>query len=190
MKKNTKIWLAISGILLVVLGILCIIKPEATLFTAAWIIGCFTLFTGIFKMVFALRTERFLPNSGTRVLSALLQILIGVLFLCNNFFVAISLPMVFALWVLTEGVIIAILSFDYKKAGFTSWWTLFILGIAATILGVLGLYHLQATGNILAILIGIAIIALGVAYLAALRGIHRFDKEIGKVNANIKEMMQ
>ncbi len=60
MKKSTKVWLLISGILLVALGILCIVKPAATLFATAWIIGCFTLFSGISRLVFTFRTERFL----------------------------------------------------------------------------------------------------------------------------------
>ena len=190
MEKSTKIWLIISGILLVALGILCIAKPAATLFATAWLIGCFTLFSGISRLVFTFRTERFMPNSGTRMLSALLQILIGVLFLCNNIFVAISIPIVFAMWVLVEGVTIFVLSFDFKKVGFSSWWTLLILGILVAALGVLGLYYVEATGNIVAILIGIGIIAMGIAYLVAFSGIHKFDKEVAKINNNIKDMMQ
>ena len=190
MEKSTKIWLVISGILLVALGILCIAKPAATLFATAWLIGCFTLFSGISRLVFTFRTERFMPNSGTRMLSALLQILIGVLFLCNNIFVAISIPIVFAMWVLVEGITIFVLSFDFKKVGFSSWWTLLILGILVAALGVLGLYYVEATGNIVAILIGVGIIGMGVAYLVAFSGIYKFDKEIAKINNNIKDMMQ
>ena len=190
MEKSTKIWLVISGILLVVLGILCIAKPAATLFATAWLIGCFTLFSGISRLVFTFRTERFMPNSGTRMLSALLQIFIGVLFLCNNIFVAISIPIVFAMWVLVEGITIFVLSFDFKKVGFSSWWTLLILGILVAALGVLGLYYVEATGNIVAILIGVGIIGMGVAYLVAFSGIYKFDKEIAKINNNIKDMMQ
>ena len=190
MEKSTKIWLFISGVLLIALGILCIARPAATLFATAWLIGCFTLFSGISRLVFTFRTERFLPNSGTRLLSALLQILLGVLFLCNNLFVAISIPIVFAMWVFIEGIIIFIQSFDFKKVGFSSWWTLMLLGIAIAALGVLGLYYLETTGNIVAILIGVGIIAMGIAYLVAFSGIHKFDKEVAKINANIKGMMQ
>ena len=190
MKKSTKVWLLISGILLVALGILCIAQPAATLFATAWLIGCFTLFSGISRLVFTFRTEQFLPNSGTRLLSALLQILLGILFLCNNLFVAISIPIVFAMWVFVEGIIIFIQSFDFKKVGFSSWWLLMLLGIAIAALGVLGLYNVEVTGNLVAILIGVGIIAMGIAYLVAFSGIHKFDKEVAKINANIKEMMQ
>lgn len=190
MGKSTKFWLVISGILLVALGILCIANPEATLFATAWLIGCFTLVSGISRLVFTFRTERYLPNSGTRMLSALLQIFIGILFLCNNIFVAISIPIVCAMWVIVEGVILFIQSFDFKKVGFSSWWLLMLLGIGIAVLGILGLYHLDATGYIVAILIGVAIIAIGIAYLVAFTGIHKFDKEVAKLNNSIKDMMQ
>ena len=97
MKKSQKIWLAISGILLIALGIMCFIKPAETLFTTAWLIGCFTLFSGIAKMVFTFRTQSFMPNSGTRMLSGLFEIIIGLIFLTHNMFVTLSLPLVFAL---------------------------------------------------------------------------------------------
>ena len=64
MKKSSKIWLAIAGTLLVALGVVCICKPAATLFTTAWLIGLFTLITGISKLMFTFRTQAFLPNSG------------------------------------------------------------------------------------------------------------------------------
>lgn len=39
MKTSSKIWLAVAGVLLVALGVLCICKPAATLFATAWLIG-------------------------------------------------------------------------------------------------------------------------------------------------------
>ena len=65
-----------------------------------------------------------------------------------------------------------------------------ILGIGVAVLGILGMYHLETMGYILAILIGVAIIAIGIAYLVAFRGVHRFDKEVEKFSNNIKDMMK
>lgn len=174
--KNTKIWLAITGILLVILGILCIVYPTATLFTLAWMIGLFTLCTGISKFIFAIKTSKYLPNSGVRILSGLLQILIGILFLCNTFFVGLSLAIVFAMWVLFESVLIAVQSFDYKKVGYKGWWTMLLFGIAGVILGIAGLYNPDLSADWLSILIGIAIIAIGVAHLFGYSGINKFEK--------------
>lgn len=70
MKTSTKIWLCVAGLLLIILGVVCIAKPDITLVSAAWVLGCFTLIAGISKLIFTFRTQAFLPNSGTRALSA------------------------------------------------------------------------------------------------------------------------
>lgn len=178
MKTSTKIWLAIAGILLVALGVLCICRPAATLFTAAWLIGCLTLFAGISKLVFTFRTQAFLPNSGSRMLSAILQIILGFIFLCNNLFLAVSLPVIFAMWVLIESVIIAVNSFDYKRAGFPGWWAILLLGICGAVLGVMGLRNPDVSAATLTTLIGLGVIAMGAAYLFALVGIKKFENII------------
>ena len=181
MKKSTKIWLCVAGVLLIALGVVCILKPAATLLSAAWLLGLFTLMAGIFKMVFTIDTQAFLPNSGTRMLGALLDIMIGCFFLFNLLGTAISLPIVFALWVFIQGIIIAVESFDYKKVGFGGWWFLFILGICGAVLGFFGLRNPEATGKVLSTLIGLGIIANGCAHLIAVAGINRFEKLIKNV---------
>lgn len=178
MKKSTKIWLAIAGVLLVALGVICICKPAATLFTTAWLIGCFTLAAGIAKLVFTLRTQMFLPNSGSRMLSALLEIFLGIVFIGNNLFLAFSLPVIFAMWVLIESVIIAVNSFDYKRVGFHGWWAILLLGVCGAVLGVLGLKNPEVTATTLSTLIGIGVIAMGAAYLFALLGINKFERSV------------
>ena len=185
-KTSTKIWLAIAGILLIVLGIVCIANPAATLFSAAWMIGCFTLFSGISQLIFTFKTQAFLPNSGTRMLSSILQIILGIIFLGHNLFVTVSLPIIFASWVLVEGIILAVQSFDFKRIGFSGWWGILLLGIAGAILGFLGLKNPDVAGATLSWFIGCGIIAMGVSYLLALCGINRFEKKVGQIRSNIK----
>lgn len=178
MKTSTKIWLCLSGVLLVVLGVICIVRPDITLVSAAWILGCFTLVEGITKLIFTLKTQRFIPNSGTRMLSSLLDIFFGCFFLFNILETAISLPVVFSLWVMIEGVIVAVESFDYKKVGFSQWWIILVLGVAGAVLGFYGLRNLDVAAKTLSVLIGIGIVANGLAYILALIGINRFEKKI------------
>ena len=178
MEKSSKIWLGISGVLLVALGIMCICEPAATLFATAWTIGCFTLMAGIFKLIFTFKTQKFLPNSASRVLSAIFEIIIGIIFLCNNLFVAATLPVIFVIWVLVESIFVAIHSFDYKKFGFPYWWALLLFGIVGVVLGVLGLRNPDVSAVTLSTLIGIAILLIGAGYLVALFGINRFEKSL------------
>lgn len=178
MKTSHKIWLAISGILLVVLGVLCLLNPAETLFNVAIFLGILALLSGISKLVFTFQSEQFLPNSGTRMLTSLLQIILGIIMLNHRFFVAISLPMVFSLWVIFEGITLFVQSFDYKKVGFGSWWVFLLFGIAGVLLGILGLRYLNIAGKTLTMMIGIGVIVVGLAQLFALTGINRFEKQV------------
>jgi uncharacterized membrane protein HdeD (DUF308 family) len=190
MKKSTKIWLAITGILLIALGVICIIRPADTLFATAWLIGLLTLFAGISKLMFTFRTQAFLPNSGTRALSAILEIIVGIIFLANSIFLAVSLPAIFAMWILIESVVITVDSFDYKKVGFTYWWVILLLGICGIVLSILGLRNPDVTAVTLTTLIGISIISVGCAYIFALAGINKFEKKIDNFRKEITADLQ
>ena len=185
-KTSTKIWLAVAGILLIVLGIVCIANPAATLFSTAWMIGCFTLFSGISQLIFTCKTQAFLPNSGTRMLSSILQIVLGIIFLGHNLFMTVSLPVIFTAWVLVEGIIVAVQSFDFKQAGASSWWAILLLGIAGAVLGFFGLRNPDVAAKTLTWLIGLGIISTGVSYLVALCGLNRVEKHLKQFRANVK----
>ena len=189
MKTSTKFWLCVTGVLLIVLGIVCIAKPDITLISAAWLLGCFTLASGVFKLLFTLKTQKFLPNSGTRMLSALLDIFFGCFFLFHILGTAVSIPVVFAIWVMLEGVIITVQSFDYKEVGFSYWWALLILGVAGALLGFFGLRNLDVTAMTLTTLIGVGIIANGLAYICAVAGVSRFEKRVEGARKAIKEAL-
>lgn len=181
MKTSTKIWLCVAGLFLIALGVVCIAKPDITLVSAAWLLGCLTLIAGISKLIFTFRTQAFLPNSGTRALSAILDIFFGCFFLFNVLGTAVSLPVVFALWVMIEGVFIAVQSFDYKRVGFPMWWILLLLGIGGAVLGFFGLRNLNVTAGVLSAIIGLGIIANGLAYILAVVGVNRFEKRVDQL---------
>lgn len=176
--KKTKLWLAITGALLVILGVLCIIKPISTLMAVAWLVGLITLCSGISKFIFALQTRYMLPNTGGRLLSALIQVMIGVLFLCNSFFAIDVLAIVFAMWILMESILLSVQSFDYKKAGYSGWWLMLIFGIAGIVLGIFGLRAPIITAGSLSVVIGIAIIDIGIAHFFGFAGIKKFEKDV------------
>ncbi len=178
MKTSNKIWLAVSGILLIILGIMCICNPFATMTAAAWIIGFSTLTAGVCKLIFAIRTQSFLPNSASRVISSLLLIFLGIIFLSNVFFVSMSLPILLSAWILVESIIITIQSFDYKKGGLTYWWVISLLGVAGILLGISCLRDPSVSTALLSLIAGSSLILMGAAYLLGFSGISHIEKKI------------
>ena len=181
MKNGKKLWICIAGILLIALGVYFIINPNITLVSAAYVLGILTLFTGISKLIFTFRTQAFMPNSGTRMLSALLDIFFGCFFLFNLLGTALSLPFVFAIWVIIEGISVFVASFDYKKAGFQYWWAIMLMGIVGIVLGICGIMNMDVTAVTLSVLISISVILFGLAHILAVAGVNRFEKEVKNV---------
>ena len=190
MKPGKKIWICISGLLLIALGVICIMRPDITLLSTAWILGLLTLFSGIFRMVFTFRTQAFMPNSASRILMALLEIFFGFFILFNIFGAAVSLPVMFAIWVIIEGISVAVQSFDYKKVGFPSWWAILLLGIVGAVFGFFGLKNLDVTAKTLTTLIGISIIVSGLAHIVALAGVNRFEKNVKNVVNQVNQTLK
>ena len=183
MKTGTKVWLCIAGVLFIALGIICIMRPDITLLSAAWLLGILTLLAGISKLMFTFKTQAFMPNSGSRMLISLLEIFFGCFFLFHIFETTMSLPVMFAFWVIIEGIAAAAQSFEFKKIGFAYWWAILLLGIVGILLGIFGLKNFDITVKTLSALIGLSIIATGVAHIIAVIGVSKLEKTVkDKIN--------
>ena len=189
MRNSIKILIAVTGGLFILLGILCLTNPGGALFSLAWLMGIITLTSGIVELITILNLQHFIPNSGTRVLSAVFQIIVGCILLGNQLLVTASLPIIFALWIMVEVIIISIKAFDYKQVAFQYWWCILILGICGAVLGFLGLRDPVAAGKTLSILIGLGIISEGISFLVTLGGINRFEKKVKEVRGAVREAL-
>lgn len=185
MRKSLKFFICLTGILLIILGLIFVCKPIESLYSIAWLLGLITLLSGISELVFVLNAQHLIPNSGTRVLSSVFQIIIGCFLLAHIGLVAASLPIIFGIWILVEGIIVAVKSFDYKQVGYGAWWCILILGILAAIFGFIGLMNPASLAGILGIFLGIGIIFDGISFLMLLSGIKKFEKKVGEVKKNL-----
>lgn len=175
MKASSKIWMGLAGAALVALGIVCICNPLETLISASWTLGFFTIVSGISTIMFWSKIRYFLP-SGNLVLEGVLQIILGIIFMSNKFFLALALPVAFAFWLIVEGTLLAIRSFDFKAVYFKGWWVLFLLGLCSAALGAYALSSpIEVAGPVLSYTIGIGIICVGIIDLLILCGINKLQ---------------
>ena len=180
MKTSTKIWMGITGVLLVILGVICIIYPGATLLSTSTVLGILTLASGISTFISWTRIKNYLPT-GNMLLSSILQIILGIFFLNHKLLTASTLPIVFACWLLIEGIILSIRSFDFKDAEFKSWPVLLIFGIIAALIGLYSIiYPFDVAKAVMAYAIGIGIISLGIVDIVALFGVNNLEKRTFK----------
>ena len=186
MLPSRKIYMGNTGAALVALGIICLCNPLSTVISLSWMIGLLTLVSGISTLMNWFRLRSYFPQSGSILLSSILQIIIGIIFLRHDLAMAAIMPIIFAFFLIIEGVNLAIRSFDYRKVGFRLWWANLILGIASTILGFLSFSVPGVGGTTLSICVGLGLILIGAVYLMAIFAINRFERKL-KENPWIEE---
>ena len=176
--KRINIYLIITALLLIVLGVVCIFNPGASFASAAWLMGLVILVSGVSSLIFGLRAQAFLPNAGSTTLLAVFQIIVGLMLASNILVSEVSLIVVFSMWVIFEGVSLSVLSIDYRKGGYDRWWLMLILGVCSIVLGFLALREPETTGAFLGVLIGLGILANGIISIVAFFGLRRINKRL------------
>ena len=176
MNKGTKILMGITGAALIALGVLCICKPGATLLSASLLIGILTLASGISTIISWSSLKYILPT-GNLLLSGILEVVVGIIFLNHNMVLASILPVVFVIWLLVEGIGLAIRSFTFKNFGFRYWWVCLIVGIILAAGGIVGImYPIDVAGPMLSYIIGAVIIVFGIVEFVALYGVTKLEQ--------------
>ena len=187
MKKvtSTKIYLMVTALLLIVLGGLFLFRPAQGILEVAWLAGVLLLISGCCSLFFSLRSQAIMPNAGSTTLMSILQIILGFMFLVNRSLTVATLILMFSMWIIVEGIQLAVLSFDYKKYGMKQWWLMLILGICSVVLGFFALLHPDISGITISILVGLAIISNGIVRLVAFSGISRVQHRVEDVKERI-----
>ncbi len=176
--KKVNIYLIVTAVLLMLLGVVCIFNPGAGFASAAWLMGLLILCSGISSLIFGLRAQAFLPNAGSTTLLALFQIVVGLMLATNILASQVALIAVFAMWVMFEGISLAVLSIDYKKGGYDRWWLMTLLGVCSILLGFLALRKPESTGAFLGILLGLGILANGIVRIIAFFALRRISNTL------------
>lgn len=176
--KRINVYLIITAVLLIVLGVVCIFNPGAGFASAAWLMGLLILLSGVSSLIFGLRAQAFLPNAGSTTLLAVFQIIVGLMLGTNILASEVALIAVFAMWVMFEGISLAVLSIDYKKGGYNRWWLMTLLGVCSILLGFLALRKPETTGAFLGILLGLGILANGIVRIVAFFGLKLIENRL------------
>ena len=129
MLENQKIsfWAVVVGILMIGLGGFVWMNPVSTIIGLALYLGIVFLVSGIGYIV-----TSFSVQSGWVLAEGLLNLLVGLIFICNLGISTASLPIMFAFWAMFVGIMQLVTSYQMKQLDLPRWgWVLFtgILGI-------------------------------------------------------------
>lgn len=102
------------GVIAFVVAFFAIFSPAVTAVTLTWILGIWLIVRGIFEAVAAFTTSTVVPR-GLLVLSALVDFVLGVLFVANPGRAAVGIAVVLGITALVWGVVFLVTGFIVRK---------------------------------------------------------------------------
>ncbi|MGK7923923.1 MAG: HdeD family acid-resistance protein [Spirulina sp.] len=156
-------WVAVLGILMMILGVIAALEPLAAGVAIALLVGVTLLIFGIFHIIFAFVTRKL--GAGWFVLQmfiSILYLIAGGVLLKHPFDGLAMLTLLLGILIFIEGVIQTINAFDMRPR--YGWgWSLFS-GITAIVLGILIWSNWPASSRwAIGIMLGVNLITSGLA---------------------------
>lgn len=128
--------LVIAGVLLVVCAFFFLVAPGLTLVTITAIAGAAFLVSGIFDIINYIRFHAVMNMSGWALVYAILDIVIGLMFLIHPLAFAAVIPWVVGAFFVAFGVFEIVGSIKIKGAGVPMWGWMLFSGIVSALCGV------------------------------------------------------
>lgn len=129
--------LIVAGILLVVCAFFFLVAPGLTLVTITAIAGAAFLVSGVFDIVNYVRFRKRMNLSGWSLVYAVLDIVIGLMFLVHPLAFAAVIPWVIGAFFIVFGVFEIIGSFKIKNSGASLWGWMLFSGIVSALCGLM-----------------------------------------------------
>ena len=133
--KAMKVLNIVSGVLLIAVGVYCLCNQNIAAMTAGLMVGIFMLLSGIIEIIVFVATSDVVFGSGWLLLDGVLTVILSLFLLFNQWFTMMSLPFLFALWLLFSGISRFVSAFDLKALGVRSWRWILAVGIVLMIAG-------------------------------------------------------
>lgn len=166
-------WIVARGVLLILLGILAILAPGVTLFAFAMLFAAFSLVDGVFALIAGVRGARRGGRWVSMVLSGILGIGIGVLFLLFPLLTTMALAyttvLLIAVWAVLMGIFEIAAAIRLRKV-IEGEWLLGLAGALSVLIGIAITYFLATNPAVSVIsvawLIAFHAFVSGVAFIA------------------------
>jgi uncharacterized membrane protein HdeD (DUF308 family) len=154
-------WVLFFGIATLVLGVLVVLQPKATIYGFALLIGIWLFVSGLFRIVMAIADNE--DSGGVRVLVAilgLLSVIIGIFFLRHTYETVATLTFLLGLFWIIGGIIEFFSA--YSRKGLPGRSFRIVMGLLAVAAGIVTLVWPSITLHVLVYIMGIWLIIYGI----------------------------
>ena len=118
--------LIVAGIALAAAGFFCLVAPGLTIVTIAAVVGAFFLVAGVFDIISYIRLRNILPRSGWELAYAIIDVLLGLIFLLHPIAFSAVVPWLVGVCFVAFGVFEVVASVKAHGWGVPMWgWALF-----------------------------------------------------------------
>lgn len=136
--KGKKDWgLIVAGVLLVICAFFFVLAPGLTLVTITAVAGAAFLVSGVFDIINYVRFHKIMELSGWTLAYAILDIVLGLMFLLHPLAFAAVIPWVIGAFFIVFGIFEIIGSFKIKKTGISMWGWMLFSGIVGALCGLM-----------------------------------------------------
>jgi uncharacterized membrane protein HdeD (DUF308 family) len=153
-------WVLAFGVATLVLGILVILQPKATIYGFALLLGIWLFVSGLFRIVMAIADDR--DSGDVRVLPAmlgLLSVIIGVFFLRHTYETVATLTFLLGLFWIVGGIIEFFSAYSHK--GMPGRGFRLVMGVLGVAAGIVTLAVPAITLHVLVVVMGIWLMLYG-----------------------------
>ena len=159
--KRHSFWYILQSVLMILTGIMALIFPVISSVAIVIFLGWLLIFNGILQ-AFSLLDARHVPHFWLQLVSVVLSVLVGILFLRNPGAGLLTLTLLLIVFFMVEGISKIIFSLTIRP--FPNWGWVFASGV----IGILLSFYLWANTPVTAIwllgvLLGIGLISEGAA---------------------------
>jgi uncharacterized membrane protein HdeD (DUF308 family) len=164
--KRYSLWYLIQGVLLVVAGIFAIIYPFVSSIAVVVLLGWLLIISGVVQGISLIGT-RHVPHFWLQLISVILAVLIGFLFLRDPAQGLLTVTLLLIVFFMIEGLSKVIFALTIKP--FPQWGWVLASGIVGVVLSLILWASMPVTALwLIGLLLGIELISVGaaIAYLA------------------------
>ena len=158
----------ISSTLLIALGILLIVKSEATITTISYVIGGVLIAIGVLAEIGYLKeNQNNLTKTDMDIIYGIVCIILGIIVIKNPEAIASIIPLVIGVIIVVNSAVKLQYSFDLKKEKNDLWLSTLILSIVMLVCGVVLIFNPFTGAVLLTKIVGVFILVYAILDLVS-----------------------